>query len=74
MSCSRITSFSLTILNNSPISVLSWQTLALGSTLVRDGHQSNTHLRLGAVIEDLGVLSYMDPILLSEEQGVETRI
>ena len=28
-------------------------------------------LPTGSVIEDLGILSYLDPVLLSEEQGVE---
>ncbi|KAI0093338.1 HAD hydrolase subfamily IA REG-2-like protein [Irpex rosettiformis] len=38
---------------------------------VRTGLVSNTDSRMHLVIGDLGIASYLDPVLLSEEQGVE---
>ncbi|KAJ3553103.1 hypothetical protein NM688_g3796 [Phlebia brevispora] len=38
---------------------------------IRTGLVSNTDVRMRAVLEDLQVLPLLDPVLLSEEQGVE---
>ncbi|EMD37729.1 hypothetical protein CERSUDRAFT_114362 [Gelatoporia subvermispora B] len=38
---------------------------------IRTGLISNTDARMRAVLEDLGVLPLLDPVLLSEEEGVE---
>ncbi|OCH88267.1 HAD hydrolase subfamily IA REG-2-like protein [Obba rivulosa] len=38
---------------------------------IRTGLISNTDARMRAVLEDLEVLSLLDPVLLSEEEGVE---
>jgi len=38
---------------------------------IRIGLVSNTDTRMRSVFADLGILSYLDPVLLSEEQGIE---
>lgn len=38
---------------------------------IKTGLVSNTDTRMRSVIEDLGISSFLEPVLLSEEQGVE---
>ncbi|KAI0344604.1 HAD hydrolase subfamily IA REG-2-like protein [Trametopsis cervina] len=44
---------------------------ALKDMNIRTGLVSNTDARMRSVVSDLGISSYLDPVLLSEEQGVE---